>query len=98
MAAIFFVTAVVCARVVIEADDGIAHARSRFAVIALGASVTVQALALIERFMSASILAATDILRAWITIVTGAVVDKSIAVVIDAIAAFRFCRFYIAGG
>ena len=96
MAAFFFVTAVIGAWVIIEADDGIADARSCLTMIALSACISVQALPLIERFMSAACLASAKIGGAWVAIVAGIVVDKAVTIVVDPVADLLFGRGRIA--
>tara|TARA_B100000674_G_scaffold353436_1_gene296484 strand:- start:1935 stop:2441 length:507 start_codon:yes stop_codon:yes gene_type:complete len=90
LTALFLITAIIGARIVIEADDGITHARSCFAMISLSACISIQAFTLLERHVGATSVTAAAIFCTWVAVVACVVVDESITVIVDPITEF-FC-------
>ena len=92
------VTRVVGARVVVIAGEGGSDTHTLLTVVRLRARVVVEAFAFVERDMAAAFSAQTDVFGAGIVVVTGALVDVAVAVVVDPIAELGLRRVCVAGG
>jgi hypothetical protein len=85
LARALLVATVVGARVIVEAYDRLTETDPRFAMVAVGASVTIEAFPLIQELIGAAGFPSACVRRARVPIVTGPVVDEAVAVVIDSI-------------
>jgi len=80
------ITAILRTRVTVITIDGCADTNPSFAMIPNGTAVTIETFSLVKRLMHAPICAIACIHRTPVTIVTGTVIGKTIAVIVHPIA------------
>ena len=80
------IAAIVRARIAVITDDGFALAYAGHTMVALGTGAAVEALAAVQGRVYTATFGTACVFRTGIAIVTGAFIDITITVVIDAVA------------